>query len=344
MDLDSFEVLLVHEGTQHRLHLPGAGVVGDLHAAAQRATGVLPEHQKLLLKGKASVRLALADTDTPLREAGLEPGGRVLMVGSRPQDIAAAAEAPPQPQPLPPPPQSVALSAEATRKRKAGGAAAQVSPFFGRLEILPLPRAGEALDFLTRLASDAGVVGVLEKHRWNIGALLELDPTRIALAGLNENRGQRILVRLRHPPPQHDVFVAYSDARDTLIHELTHCVHGPHNADFWALYRQLSKECRAMDWRRGGQRVGGGRLMNDIPFVEQEELPWWEATVPRRLGGGGGALVAASAAEAAGASALARAAPPAAPVVEVVGSIVGDKRRAALLRGHYTNMAERVLA
>ena len=62
----------------------------------------------------------------------------------------------------------------------------------------------------------------------------------------------------------------YSEIRDTMLHELTHCVHGPHDAKFWALFRELCRECKALDWRGGGHRVGGVHVLNPAPFAEDD--------------------------------------------------------------------------
>eukprot|EP01062_Namystynia_karyoxenos_P084468 TRINITY_DN9940_c0_g4_i1.p1 TRINITY_DN9940_c0_g4~~TRINITY_DN9940_c0_g4_i1.p1 ORF type:complete len:995 (+),score=260.88 TRINITY_DN9940_c0_g4_i1:76-2985(+) len=302
-EVEGFKLKVSYSGQRGVLELPQSATVGELRQRIAEHTGVLPQHQRLLLKGQGAALAGAAD-GSPLGALGVPADAHVMVVGAKAEEVAeaAAAAAPPAPPPAPP---SVMMSAEATRKRKLEGPRA--SSYIGRIDVLPYPRMAEARALLTRIASDAGIVGVLENRKWRIGALMELDPTRIKLAGLNENRGERILLRLRHPPPEHESFLPYSEIRDTMLHELTHCVHGPHDEKFWALFRELCKECRAKDWRGGGQRLGGARVLNPTPFADPDELPWWEATSARRLGGAR-AAPAAGPQEAAALSAFARAA------------------------------------
>ena len=84
--------------------------------------------------------------------------------------------------------------------------------------------ARATLSPLRRIASDAGIVGILERRKWHIGALLDLGPVEVKLLGLNRNRGEQILLRLRRAPPDSNVFLPYSEIRDTMLHELAHCV------------------------------------------------------------------------------------------------------------------------
>eukprot|EP01065_Artemidia_motanka_P046669 TRINITY_DN712_c0_g1_i1.p1 TRINITY_DN712_c0_g1~~TRINITY_DN712_c0_g1_i1.p1 ORF type:complete len:827 (+),score=308.93 TRINITY_DN712_c0_g1_i1:52-2532(+) len=289
---DMLRLALLHGGKQSSVELPAAATVGDLRSAVETRTGVQPQHQKLLVKGSPPV-LGAAAADTALADAGVTSGARIMVIGSAAADVSEveAAAAPPAPAVLPAGPM---LSAEATRRRRAEGP--RMSPYIGPIEVLPLPLMEHARMLMKRIASDAGIVGVLDKRKYRVGKLLELDPRQIKLAGLNKNRGEEILLRLRHPPPDFDKFLPYSEIRDTMLHELTHCVHGPHDDDFWALFRTLCKECKAMDWRSGGHRVGGRRILHSDPFQEEEEMPWWEATMARRLGGGGQGIGPAEAA------------------------------------------------
>ena len=73
--------------------------------------------------------------------------------------------------------------------------------------------------------------------------------------GLNENKGQRILLRLRTDDLKG--FRKMLSIRKVLFHELTHNVHSEHNGEFFNLMRQVEKECNEMDWTQGsGQSTG----------------------------------------------------------------------------------------
>lgn len=75
---------------------------------------------------------------------------------------------------------------------------------FGKIETLPnLPNEAEARKLLETLASDPGVLACMAKHQWNVGSLAELYPdgkvgeSPVCVMGLNRNKGQQILLRLR---------------------------------------------------------------------------------------------------------------------------------------------------
>ena len=62
---------------------------------------------------------------------------------------------------------------------------------------------------LSRLANDIGIVAILKKYEWRVGILGELAPTLETgivgfsdhcLLGLNVNKGEKILLRLRTSP------------------------------------------------------------------------------------------------------------------------------------------------
>jgi hypothetical protein len=104
---------------------------------------------------------------------------------------------------------------------------------------LPHPFAANAL--LRTLACDPGVVKVMRDYKLRVGKLEEMDPDdRLAqktakerggcLLGYNENGGACIYIRLRADNAQ---FRPYQELIDTLLHELTHNIVGPHNINFW---------------------------------------------------------------------------------------------------------------
>jgi hypothetical protein len=127
---------------------------------------------------------------------------------------------------------------------------------FGRIEVLPnLPDQEQSLDILTRLANDPGVLACMAKHRWNVGCLAELYPdgnvgqSAVCVMGLNENKGQRILLRIRTDDLKG--FRKMLSIRKVLFHELAHNVHSEHDSDFFVLMRQIERECNEMDWTQG---------------------------------------------------------------------------------------------
>ncbi|XP_021728396.1 DNA-dependent metalloprotease WSS1-like [Chenopodium quinoa] len=62
------------------------------------------------------------------------------------------------------------------------------------------------------------------------------------LLGLNVNRGVEVKLRLWRPGRELE-FYSFHEVLDTMLHELCHNAHGPHNASFYQLWDQLIKEC-----------------------------------------------------------------------------------------------------
>uniref|UniRef100_A0A803MFQ3 WLM domain-containing protein n=1 Tax=Chenopodium quinoa TaxID=63459 RepID=A0A803MFQ3_CHEQI len=61
------------------------------------------------------------------------------------------------------------------------------------------------------------------------------------LLGLNVNRGVEVKLRLQRPGRKLE-FYSFHEVLDTMLHELFHNAHGPHNASFYQLWDQLIKE------------------------------------------------------------------------------------------------------
>lgn len=90
------------------------------------------------------------------------------------------------------------------------------------------------------------------------------------------NRGQRILLRLRHPGDRTQ-FLPIEQVTDTMLHELCHIVHGPHDGKFHALWDQLRDEHEGLIMKGytgegflgKGQVLGGG---GRVPMQEARRL------------------------------------------------------------------------
>ncbi|RPA84209.1 WLM-domain-containing protein [Ascobolus immersus RN42] len=132
---------------------------------------------------------------------------------------------------------------------------------FHSLRPLPhLPDPSRSLKFLERIRDDPGIKHIMRLHRYSVPILTEMDPAEHTrhdgkTLGLNRNGGEIIELRLWT-----DDFSGYRDfktVRKTAIHELAHNEYSEHDANFWALFRQLEKECESGDWSRGGRQVGG---------------------------------------------------------------------------------------
>nr|VWO98462.1 Uncharacterized protein [Ganoderma boninense] len=116
------------------------------------------------------------------------------------------------------------------------------------------PRADQALKLLQRIASL--VKPIMRKHDWVLPVLSEFFPEQpnllaqlSSLPGLNINGGEKIMVRLRAPHAP-DTFLPEESVLRTMLHELTHNVHGPHDAAFYKFLSGLEDEYDAL--RRSG--------------------------------------------------------------------------------------------
>ncbi|KAI4254662.1 MAG: hypothetical protein LQ352_002968 [Teloschistes flavicans] len=101
------------------------------------------------------------------------------------------------------------------------------------------PREAEALQALRKVASL--VKPIMRQRGWRVGILTEFYPPEQNLLGLNWNRGQKICLRLRYPGDERQ-FLPLEQVVDTMLHELCHNVHGPHNEAFHNLWNQLRDE------------------------------------------------------------------------------------------------------
>jgi hypothetical protein len=127
------------------------------------------------------------------------------------------------------------------------------------------PRADEALKALRKIASL--VKPIMRQRNWRVGTLCEFYPEESNLLGLNINRNEKICLRLRYPGDERQ-FLPIEQVTDTMLHELCHYVHGPHDKHFHALWDQLRDEHESLV-RKGytgegflsdGKRLGGQRI------------------------------------------------------------------------------------
>ncbi|CAK7234164.1 hypothetical protein SBRCBS47491_008856 [Sporothrix bragantina] len=142
--------------------------------------------------------------------------------------------------------------------------------FLAYSHLRDFPRADDALHTLRRVASL--VKPLMRARHWKVRELAEFYPEQANLLGLNINRGQKILLRLRYPGGDASLFLPLEQIADTLLHELAHIVHGPHDAVFQALWDQLRDEHMALALKgftgeaflSEGRRLGGGGGGNDF--------------------------------------------------------------------------------
>jgi WLM domain len=216
------------------------------------------DHTKLVMTGRV-----LSDDSQKISEL---PGGhlaKIAVIGSRTLDAPSAPinaarikdDFVTQPPPPPRPGNGKA------RYHIAGSS--NVSYGFQSVETLRgLPNEDEARRILERLRDDPGVDAVMRKYNFSVGSLCELFPegqvgvSEVCVMGLNQNKGQRILLRLR--TDDLSGFRKFQSIKQVLFHELAHNVHSDHNSDFYVLMREIAKSADELDWTRSRARTLGG--------------------------------------------------------------------------------------
>ncbi|XVF21063.1 hypothetical protein REPUB_Repub12eG0058200 [Reevesia pubescens] len=126
------------------------------------------------------------------------------------------------------------------------------------------PPASEALKRMHILASDPGIVAIMNKHRWRVGMMTEIAPVGYVgvspkcILGFNKNHGEEISLRLRTDDLKG--FRKYESIKKTLLHELAHMVFSEHDSNFYALDKQLNEEAANLDWTKSrGHTLSGIR-------------------------------------------------------------------------------------
>ncbi|KAI0778767.1 WLM domain-containing protein [Trametes elegans] len=155
------------------------------------------------------------------------------------------------------------------------------------------PHADKALPLLQRVASL--VKPIMRKHSWVLPVLSEFFPESPNL--LDINAGQKILLRLR-PPHAPDTFYDEEDIVHTMLHELTHNVHGPHDDKFYKFLSELEEEYEALrksgysgeGFHSSGHRLGTNVSHDLPPHIARQKAV--DAAEKRKLinavlGGGG---------------------------------------------------------
>ncbi|KAI9464941.1 WLM domain-containing protein [Lactarius psammicola] len=159
------------------------------------------------------------------------------------------------------------------------------------------PRSDDALSLLQKVASR--VKPIMRSHSWRLPVLAEFFPNSPNLIGAYScnhrvstyspyiSMGQKILLRLR-PAWAPDTFYSEEDVILTMLHELTHNVHGPHDQNFYKFLSRLEEEYYELK-RTGyagegffsnGRRLGNGIPQNVAAYLARQRA--LEATERRR--------------------------------------------------------------
>lgn len=96
------------------------------------------------------------------------------------------------------------------------------------------------------------VAPILNEANLKVGMLSEMYPKNEGLLGLNINKGQKILLRLRAPYDDKQ-FLPLESVVSTMLHELVHNTHGKHDSAFYSLLGTYEK--RYEELQNGKQDV-----------------------------------------------------------------------------------------
>ena len=233
--------------------------IGSVRARLAEHVGLDLLSVKLVVKGK------ILRDNTPVQELwATGEQTKVALIGSKAADLL----------PSVPPPDIARVKddlsdqAKATRRVKLktspGGFSLKTPYKFDRLEALAgFSDKHIAQKMLEELASDPAILHVLAKHKWSVGALCEMFPegyvgvTDVCVMGLNQNHGEKILLRLRTDDLKG--FRKILSIRKVLYHELAHNVYSDHDDDFYTLMRQIEREVNEADWTSNGR----GRVLDN---------------------------------------------------------------------------------
>ncbi|RAW29846.1 hypothetical protein PC110_g13788 [Phytophthora cactorum] len=277
-----------YKGQSHALSFPdrSSPTIAELQAQIERVVGVQPDAQRLFQKRR---RVDCSDVSRLILDVCDESTPLLLMAGgastAQIEDMKATQSAVQQEMKIRESRRVVDIS-----KRNQGIQARDaVSTSYRFHAIEPLKNFADkdkAQEILEKLANDRGILAVMAKHKWSVGGLAEMPPDGkvgvdpVCVLGLNQNKGQKILLRLRTD----DLlgFRKFLSIKKVLFHELSHNVHSEHDNKFYQLMRQVEKECNELDWTNsGGAAVGGSPAI-----LHEDDSTNTSASSGHRLGGG----------------------------------------------------------
>lgn len=234
MEEDLISLRISHKGQAILQDMEATSTVADLKDALCVQTLIPPERQKLLAKGILKDEMLASEIPR-----------QMILVGSTDRVVENVQAQKSQVRVRPRP-----VKASTRRVPRSQYTIGKITTL---LHLHNIPRAKS---FLEMLSNDPGIQHIMDKYKLGVGELTELEPAgntsrESKLLGLNENGGQKILLRLR--TDDYEGFRDYNTVRRTLCHELAHNRHGEHNSEFWAFYRVLDRECVQYS---GGTKLG----------------------------------------------------------------------------------------
>ncbi|KAJ4799528.1 Ubiquitin and WLM domain-containing metalloprotease [Rhynchospora pubera] len=286
------KVSVIWRGKQLNVEIDQSCNVKQLGQMLQDLTNVKPDTLKLLvpLSEKKSSKLIApfsdSDSSLSLQDAGIIQGKSIRMMGVFEDEIEEVSENNKRPDL-----RIIGFDDEEKRLKQRSSNRVQTSlklpqgPYiFCDFRTLHLPGIelnpppSEALKRMHMLACDPGIIAIMNKHKWRVGIMTEMAPVGYVgvspkcILGFNKNKGEEISLRLRTDDLKG--FRKYEVIKKTLIHELAHMVHSEHDANFFALNKQLTEEAASLDWTRSkGHTLNGHRISDSYDEEEFSYTP-----------------------------------------------------------------------
>lgn len=258
--MDFLNIKIVHRKQEFSISsLTPSNTVSELRKAVEELTYVPADKQKLLVPRSAGIadlnsyqqRDDNVDPRT-LADVGLggKPDVKLSVLGPSSQELERLYQDETEMQKRNAPRQYHPSMLRGTKARNTTQPGSSISPF-GSIYAHPTtstssPLHAKVIDYLTRLSRDPGILHICALHQFRIGALTELLPwEHPGLLGLNENAGQRILLRIRTDDAEG--FRDYKTTRKVLVHELAHNKVADHPPEFKILNSELNAQIEAFE-------------------------------------------------------------------------------------------------
>lgn len=301
-----FFVSVRYRGTAYPVPVQEDDAIATIFDFVQEALDFPRENCKLIYGGK-TIR---PDRDVAtVGQIGLKADSKMMLVASSAQDVSFVQNS--RPDPLVKGFVEEERDEISRRKRaRAAGASAwgtkQDKEYcFNSIKAefkFSTPPPFDAEKLLQKLATDPGIIDIMKSRKFKVGILTEMSPVEaqermskrgtpdMDLLGYNQNAGEKIVLKLRTDNLKG--FRPYHDILNTLIHEMTHNVWGPHDQKFWKLYGELKAQYMRFHrfWSHSGKSAEGASQFQGFAGGDSEEIDEGRAS-----GGGFGQILGGAA-------------------------------------------------
>jgi hypothetical protein len=183
----SLTLQVSYRGQSLPISLPTTSTILQLKKSLETTLSIPPTHQKLLSKGQ---RLNDNDLLSSL------PSHKLMLLATAPTTISEINAHKPAVRTRSP-------YAVKPSSSKSTSSTPDSTYTFHRIIPLPhLPNSDAARALLDRLVHDRGIIAIMKRYKWSVGALVEMDPAEHTYVdhktlGLNRNKGEVIELRIR---------------------------------------------------------------------------------------------------------------------------------------------------